>query len=98
MKFEWDEKKNKENIRKHEFDFSDACTIFSGPMLVWPDARYNYGEDRQCAIGIAYGRIVKLAYTERDNGETVRIISVRKADKYEREKYEKAILHRLGPF
>jgi uncharacterized protein len=29
MKFDWDEAKNFENIRKHEIDFADVPAIFS---------------------------------------------------------------------
>jgi uncharacterized DUF497 family protein len=29
MKFEWDEKKNKANFRKHKVRFEDACYVFS---------------------------------------------------------------------
>ncbi|MGH9871781.1 MAG: hypothetical protein ACRD9S_04850 [Pyrinomonadaceae bacterium] len=31
MNFEWDEDKNRENIRKHGIDFNDAWQIFEGP-------------------------------------------------------------------
>jgi len=37
--FEWDERKNKENIRKHGFDFADAWQVFESPMLADLDAR-----------------------------------------------------------
>ena len=39
MKFEWDEQKNQENIKKHGFDFSDAHKVFELPMLVNLDDR-----------------------------------------------------------
>ena len=28
VKFEWDEEKNEQNIRKHGFDFADAWEVF----------------------------------------------------------------------
>ncbi len=46
MKFEWDEEKNKENIRKHGFDVADAWEIFELPVLAALDTREDYGEDR----------------------------------------------------
>ena len=33
MEFEWDEAKRKENLRKHNLDFLDALTLFSGPIV-----------------------------------------------------------------
>ncbi|PIP05432.1 MAG: hypothetical protein COX52_11965, partial [Syntrophobacterales bacterium CG23_combo_of_CG06-09_8_20_14_all_48_27] len=46
MRFEWDEKKNNENIRKHGLDFSDVWQVFENPLLSKLDDRENYGEDR----------------------------------------------------
>lgn len=90
MKFEWDEAKNRVNIRKHGFDFADAWEAFASPMLSTPDFREDYGEDRWTGIGILKGRVIVLAFTERDP-DTIRIISMRKAKKHERAKYEEEI-------
>jgi uncharacterized protein len=46
MKFEWDETKNRANIRKHGLDFADAEEMFHGALLAYPDTREDYGEDR----------------------------------------------------
>lgn len=46
MQFEWDERKNQSNIRRHGLDLADAEQIFAGPMLVAPDEREDYGEPR----------------------------------------------------
>lgn len=45
MKFEWDENKRRENIRKHGIDFHDVPMVFDGPMLVRLDTRTDYGEE-----------------------------------------------------
>ena len=37
MRFEWDEAKNRANIRKHGFDFGDAEVMFRGLLLVSAD-------------------------------------------------------------
>lgn len=96
MQFEWDEDKNEENIRKHGFDFADAWQAFHNPMIVRHDDRVHYGEDRWIGIGMmSNGVPVVLVFTERDRG-MIRIISMRKAIKNERTKYEKAIKDRLG--
>lgn len=96
MKFEWDEHKNTENIRKHGFDFADAWDVFQYPLFVMLDDREHYEEDRWIGIGMmSSGIVVVLAFAEREQ-ETVRIISMRKATKNERTRYEKEIKNRLG--
>jgi uncharacterized DUF497 family protein len=90
MKFEWDEAKNRGNIRKHSFDFADAPEMFRGPLLARPDTREDYGEGRWIGIGLLEGRVVVIAFA--DGGEDViRIISLRKANRDEREAFEKAL-------
>lgn len=64
MRFEWDEQKNKINIRKHGFDFADAWEIFEAPMLTALDTRVGYDEDRLIGIGFLKERIVVVVYTE----------------------------------
>jgi uncharacterized protein len=91
MNFEWDEQKNKENIRRRSLDFVDASEIFNHPMLVQLDTRYDYGEDRWIGIGVTHGRVVVIVFTEKDDGETIRIISMRKALKHEQNRYEENI-------
>jgi uncharacterized protein len=94
MKFEWDKQKNRANIIKHGFDFSDAPRIFRLPMLVSPDERKDYGEERWSGIGLLDGRLVVVIYAESEN-EIIRIISLRKALSYERKRYEQYIRNRL---
>jgi uncharacterized DUF497 family protein len=93
--FEWDDEKNKSNVRKHGFDFTDAWEIFEAPMLTGLDEREDYGEDRWIGIGLLRGRIIVVVFTERDV-ETIRVISLRKASRHERIKYEEAITDGLG--
>jgi len=90
MKFEWDEAKNRSNIRKHGFDFADAPEVFRGPLLARPDTREDYGEERWIAMGLLKDRVVVLAFAQRAE-DVIRIISLRKADRNEREAFEKAI-------
>jgi len=87
MKFEWDDRKNQNNLAKHGFDFAGAYRIFNMPMIVELDERENYDEDRYVGIGLLEGRVVVIVYTEPDE-QTVRIISLRKALSYERRYYE----------
>ena len=94
MTFEWNEAKNRSNIRKHGLDFADAEEMFRGFLLVRPDTREDYGEERSIGIGMIQGRVAFVAFAE-PSQDTVRIISLRKADHEEREEYEKAIQHGL---
>jgi len=90
MNFAWDETKNRSNVRKHGFDFAEAEEMFRGFLLVRPDAREDYGEERWIGIGMIRGRIAFVAFAELPH-DTIRIISLRKADHEERKAYEKAI-------
>ena len=94
MTFEWDEAKNRSNVRKHSLDFVDAEEMFRGFLLVRPDLRKDYGEERWIGIGMIRGRVAFVAFTELSH-DTVRIISLRKADHEARKEYEKAIQNGL---
>lgn len=52
MPFEWDERRNRNNIRKHGLNFADAESVFDAPMLVDLDVRLEYGEDRWIGLGL----------------------------------------------
>jgi uncharacterized DUF497 family protein len=96
MRYEWDEEKNQNNIRKHGLDFSDAWEVFSAPMLVGLDDRQDYGEDRWLGVGMLRSRVIVVCFTERGE-DSIRIISMRKATSEERKRYEQALRDRLGP-
>jgi len=78
MRYVWDETKRKANLRKHELDFADAEKVFDGPMVLFEDNRENYGEQRMIGIGLLDCLVVLIVHVEVD--ETIRIISMRKAD------------------
>ena len=96
MRFFWDEKKRRNNIAKHGIDFRDAPEIFRGPMLIGPDNREYYGEDRFIGVGFVKDLVMVIVYTEPEP-DAIRIISLRKATKNERERFGKEIADRLGP-
>ncbi len=94
MVFEWDEAKNRANIRKHGLDLSDAQEMFRGVLVVDPDTREDYQEKRWVGLGMIGSRIAYVVFAER-GPETIRIISLRKASHRECKAYEKAIQNRL---
>ena len=95
MQFVWDEQKRKLNIEKHGFDFRDAWRVFESPMLVALDDRFDYGEDRWIGIGRLSVHVVVVIFTE-PAFDTVRIISLMKATKHERYRYEQPLRDQLG--
>ena len=81
MKIEWDEAKRLQNIAKHAIDFRDAVVVFDGPVVAFEDERLDYGETRWIALGLMQGRVIVVVYTLTD--EVTRLISARKATRYE---------------
>ena len=53
MNFDWDENKNKLNIKQHGLDFGFAKQIFNNDLFVVPGLRLAYKENRY----IGYGKI-----------------------------------------
>ncbi len=89
MRFEWDEKKRRANLIKHGIDFADLVPLFSGLTITLLDDRYDYGELRFITLGMRNGIVMTIAHTETE--EVIRIISARKATRYEEESYYKKI-------
>ena len=90
--FEWDEAKNRRNIRKHGISFSSATSLFDHLHYVRLDERETYGEDRWLAIGWIGPMLGAVVFAESEDGDDdklIRIISARKASTGEIELYEK---------
>ncbi len=89
MRFEWDENKRKENLRRHGLDFRDVPSVFDLETYTEYDDRFDYGEVRFYTIGYFNGAAVVVSHTE--TNDLIRVISFRKADKNEEELYFKKI-------
>lgn len=85
MLLTWDEAKRTANLAKHGVDFAAAASFDWKSALVGGDIRHDYGESRFNAIGFIGARLHVLTYTPR--AETLRIISLRKANARERFRY-----------
>jgi uncharacterized protein len=85
MDFEWDEDKRLTNLRKHSVDFVDVPSIFDRDTIVVEENRDGYGEQRFVTFGLLQDTIVAVVHTESDG--LIRIISARKATKYEQRIY-----------
>ena len=87
--FEWDEKKNKINIQKHHVSFLEAQTVFLDEFAIidYDKKHSTQDEDRYKILGLSYyNKELVVCYCERKK-EIIRIISARKANKNERNKY-----------
>ncbi len=84
MEFEWDDQKAQRNLQKHHIDFRDAVRVFFDSKRI-DDEDYTTEEERYRTIGLAKGRLLFVAYTWRES--RIRIISARKATKYEQQQY-----------
>ena len=98
MRYEWDERKNRENQRKHGVDFELASEVFEDERcLIRFDRVDEAGEQRWHAIGAvsveagtALILLVAHVYREEDHDgeEIVRIISARRAGKNDVRRYQ----------
>jgi uncharacterized DUF497 family protein len=88
MEFEWDRAKDAANQRKHGIGFREASEIFRGLIVVSDDVRRDYGERRLIALGEYDGDVIRVVFTER--GDSIRIISAWKANRNDRQSYQKA--------
>ena len=86
MQFEWDENKRQSNLAKHGVDFIAAEDFNQSSAIEVIDDRIDYGEERWISLGLIGNHLYVLIYTIRI--DTIRIISLRKANKREREYYE----------
>ena len=87
--FEWDEIKANQNVQKHGVSFADTFAVFEDPNAVTIED-FSQGEQRYVTIGMdAFGRILVVVYTWRN--ENIRLISARKAVRFEVKQYESEI-------
>ena len=88
IKFEWDARKAQRNLRKHSIDFNEASTVFVDTLSITiPDPDHSEDEERWLTMGLSSRRRL-LVVVHTQEGETIRIISARLANRLERRKYE----------
>lgn len=93
MKYIWDDKKEKINFEKHGVRFEEAQVIWSDPLSIeYFDPDNSSTEERYIRIGLNPVRgILFVVFCEKENIETIRIISARKATNLERKEYEEEL-------
>ncbi len=90
IKFGWDTAKAVSNKKKHGVSFEEAQSVFYDEFAVqFFDEDNDDSEDRFLMLGFSdEARLLIVCHCERDQGDTIRIISARKATKNERSYYQ----------
>ena len=91
MEFEWNDRKDKENIKKHDgIGFEEGTLAFYDKWAIeeFDEAHSDSSEKRFTLIGLATNRLFRVTYTIREN-EAIRIISAEKARPFEERAYNK---------
>ena len=91
MEFEWNERKPKENIEKHDgISFNEATLAVYDKWAIeeFDSEHSDLREKRFVLIGWSTNRLLRVTYTIREN-ETIRIISAEKARPFEERAYNK---------
>ena len=87
VRYEWDDRKAAENLRKHGVDFADAIAALEDPNRVEEiDDRFVYDYERVQVIGMACGKVLFVVVTLLGE-DACRIISARKATRHEQDRY-----------
>jgi len=88
MRFEWDPRKARDNLRKHGVSFDEASTVFLDPLsATGDDPDHSVSERRFVTFGVSSsGRLLVVAHAEK--GNAIRIISARPTARAERKLYE----------
>lgn len=91
IKFEWDENKNRINLRKHGVSFEEAKTVFyDDAALVIDDPEHSEEEERFIILGLSsQANLLVVCHCCRESDTVIRIISARKATKTETGYYGK---------
>jgi uncharacterized protein len=91
LRFEWDEKKNRENKRKHGVSFEEAQTVFLDENAIrYLDPDHSADEDRFLMLGMSFQlRVLVVCHCYRADDTVIRLISARKANQKEAAEYSR---------
>lgn len=85
MKVAFDPAKDTTNQAKHGVSLALAAEMEWGTAVTWPDIRRDYGEPRECGLGYIGLRLYAVVFVDRAEGR--RIVSLRKANRREVNRY-----------
>jgi uncharacterized DUF497 family protein len=88
-RFEWDPRKSTLNQRKHGVSFDEARTAFADEHgLLLDDLDHSGTEQRFVLLGLSAAfRVLVVVHSYREDEDTIRIISARRATREERNQY-----------
>jgi uncharacterized DUF497 family protein len=88
--FEWDERKNRANKRRHGVSFEDAQgAFFDEDAILYHDPEHSDEEDRFLLLGLSLQlRVLVVCHCYREGSSVIRLISARRATKRERRVYQ----------
>jgi uncharacterized DUF497 family protein len=91
INFNWDSAKAEINIKKHSVSFEEATSVFYDEYAIqFFDESHSDTEDRFLMLGMSNKlNVLIVCHCERDDGNTIRIISSRKATKNETKYYKR---------
>ncbi|MHC5055691.1 MAG: BrnT family toxin [Planctomycetota bacterium] len=89
MSFEWDERKNAANRKKHGVSFEEAQSVFLDEDAVqFFDEPHSSSEERLLMLGRnSRFRLLLVAHTFREDDSAIRIFSARRATREEGKHY-----------
>jgi uncharacterized DUF497 family protein len=82
LEITFDPAKNERNLRERGLSFERVKDFDFNTAVLWIDARHEYGEMRQVALGYLENRMHVLCFTETAAG--IRVISLRRANAREK--------------
>jgi uncharacterized DUF497 family protein len=89
VRFEWDLRKARANLRTHGVGFAEAATVLEDDFALSRNDPDAVEEQRFVSLGLSdLGKLLVVVYTYREP-DTIRLISAWKANKRQRNQYEK---------
>ncbi len=88
MRFEWNDAKAQQNVRKHRVSFEQAEEVFNDPRAVpFEDLEHSTDQEtRYVMIGMSSMGLLFVSFAYGD--ELIRLISARRAEKWMVQLYE----------
>ena len=89
ISFKWDERKNASNKKKHGIGFEEAQSVFVDEnALLLHDPDHSDNEERFVMLGLsARLRVLIVCHCYHSGRAEIRIISARKATRFEQKQY-----------
>ncbi|WP_245580297.1 BrnT family toxin [Niveispirillum irakense] len=85
----FDPTKRDRTLAERGLDFADAAQVFAGLTFTMKDDRFDYREERFISAGMLADRMVVIVWTPTEDGR--RIISMRKANEREQQRFRAAL-------